>query len=296
MGDVRSQAFIVGPIARNITESSVVWQPPDHIRDDHPIRLYAVQLWDLARGTVCNSPSFNFKARPSDEPPESLPPGPIVTTSVSLENGAANVVATVAPPFTSGGGPFDPTSTSAPSPTSTATGSPEPTDESAERSRLAGIIAGTVCGTIFVVLLLVGGLLWWRARQKKRAKARGAALPTKDTTDEAPPTAHDSTAELGEGGAPGMATRTELQGDQQARAEMEGGAAAEKRLYEMPAASSAPVELPAEMPAELLARHADAFPRHSMVSALTDSRRASLDRSQVSPATLDPNRGPLANG
>lgn len=343
-GDVRSQASIVGPIARmltrtslphppmsrprtlthvltaftgNITQNSVVWQPPDHIRDGNPDRLFAAQLWDLARGTVCNSPSFTFKARSSDEPSESvspilarlgdrehglrsrdapkytdpepqLPPGPLITTSVSLEHGAVNVEATIAPSFTTGGGPL--ASSSTPTPTSTAVSKPEPTNESAKRARLASIIAGTVFGTIFAVLIVCG--LLWRARGK-RAKERDGALPNK-VMDETPPTAHDSMAELGESGTPAVA-RTELQDDQEARSELEADMT-EKRLYEMPAISSAPVELPAEMPAELLARHADAFPRHSMVSALTDSRRPSLDRSQVSLAILDPKRDPSTGG
>ncbi|KAK7955751.1 uncharacterized protein PG986_004973 [Apiospora aurea] len=281
-GDVRSQASLVGPIARNVTQNSVVWLPPDDIRDRNADRLFAVQLWDLARGTVCNSPSFRFKPRSSDEPPEStfqcakyadlepqLPSGPVVTTSVSLEHGAVSVVATIAPSFTTGGDP---------PPTDTTTGGPDAADRSADGTHLGGIIAGAIIGTLFVALLAVSGLLW-RAK-RKRAKEWDTALPNVDK-DEAPSTAQGSMAELGEGGRPAVAT-AEMQGDQEMRFEMEGDVTNE-RLHEMPAASSTttiePVELPAELPAELLARHADASRCRSIVSALTtDSRRSSLDR------------------
>ncbi|KAK8081062.1 hypothetical protein PG997_008880 [Apiospora hydei] len=285
-GDVRSQASLVGPIARNVTQNSVVWLPPDDIRDRNPDRLFAVQLWDLARGTVCNSPSFSFKPRSSDEPPESLPSGPVVATSVSLEHGAVSVVATIAPSFTTGGDP---------PPTDTTTGGPDAADTSADETHLGGIIAGAIIGTLFVALLTVSGLLW-RAK-RKRAKEWGTALLNIDK-DEAPSTAQDSMAELGESGRPVVAT-AEMQGDQEMRFEMEGDVTNE-RLHEMPAASSTttmvPVEMPAELPAELLARHADASRCRSMVSALTtDSRRSSLDRYQVSLTTIESRRTSLTN-
>ena len=70
---VQTTAYMnLGFITGNVTQSSIVWLPPEDISEGNPNRLFAVQLWDLARGTVCNSPSFNFKPRSPDTPSESV--------------------------------------------------------------------------------------------------------------------------------------------------------------------------------------------------------------------------------
>ncbi|KAK8115418.1 hypothetical protein PG999_007487 [Apiospora kogelbergensis] len=269
--------------------SSIVWLPPDDITDGKPDRLFAVQLWDLARGTVCNSPSFSFKARSPDTPSATLPPGPLVSTATSFSSTPVNIIATVAPAFATG---VEPSYSSA-VPTSTATGAPQPTDEPAKPTNTATIITGAVIGTLLAALLVVSGLLW-RAR-RKRARERGVALPDNDDHDPQPrPSTHDhAAAELGDARHGATKGAAEVQGDDGMRFEM--AALADKPLYEMPT-SFAPVELPAELPSEVLARHAGVDRCQSMVSALTADSRSSLDRGQVSPATIDPRVNHLAKG
>lgn len=99
--DVRTRASLVGSIARmssslgsplwhgdrdtdanvalfwtgNITQSAVVWIPPVDVVAAEPKKLYAVQLWDLGRGTSCVSKTFRFNT--SDQPPQ-----PVGTSSL----------------------------------------------------------------------------------------------------------------------------------------------------------------------------------------------------------------------
>jgi hypothetical protein len=218
-----------------------------------------------------------------------------VTTSVSLSLGPVNVVATIAPPFTTGVEP----SYSSSLPTSTATGEPTEDDNSVGRSQLGGIISAAVIGTLIAALLVVSGLLW--NAKRKRAKERGVKIPDDDLggdkNDSLPstPGPQYSMAELGDGGTPATAsTPAEMKGDLQMPAEME--ADDKKKFYEMPASSTfAPVELPAELPAELLVQHAGGGPRcDSRVSAVTShSTRSSLDRYEVSPTTMESRRTSL---
>ncbi|KAK6857721.1 hypothetical protein PG995_005420 [Apiospora arundinis] len=261
--DVKTRASLVGSIARNVTQSSIVWLPPEDISEGNPNRLFAVQLWDLARGTVCNSPSFNFKPRSPDTPSES-----------DYRHNSA--------PFATG---VEPSYSSA-LPTSTTTSGPEPTEEPAKQTNTATIVAGAVIGTLLVALLVVSGLLW-RAK-RKRAKECGIPLP--DDDNEPQPITHDSMADLGDE-IPKAAAAAEMQGDQEMLYEMT--ALTDKPLYEMPT-TLAPIELPAELPTEVLARHAGAARCRSMVSDMTTDSRSLLDRGQVSPATIDPRANPLA--
>ncbi|KAK8120240.1 hypothetical protein PG999_004360 [Apiospora kogelbergensis] len=281
--DVKTRASLVGSIARNVTQSSIVWLPPEDISEGNPNRLFAVQLWGLARGTVCNSPSFNFKPRSPDTPSESLPPGPLVTTATSWDNEAFRIIATIAPPFATG---VEPSYSSALLPTSTTTSGPEPTEEPAKQKNTATIVVGAVIGTLVVALLIVSGLLW-RAK-RKRAKERGIPLP--DGDNEPQPITHDPMAELGDE-IPKAEVAAEMQGDQEMLYEMT--ALTDKPVYEM-LTTLAPIELPAELPTEVLARHAGVARCLSMVSDMTTDSRSLLGRGQVSPATIDPRANPLA--
>ncbi|KAI6355906.1 hypothetical protein MCOR25_008062 [Pyricularia grisea] len=277
--DVRTQASLVGPIARNVTQPGVVWLPPADITNGDPNKLFAVQLWDLARGTTCSSPSFTFKT--NNEPAGKLPTVPVISTSVSMSSGAILATATIAPVFTTG----VEASYSSTIPTTTATTDSDATN-SQPKSNTIAVIIGVVFG-ILIAILIALSILLWRARRRRHmdkqsalqqqqqqqsaAKAaaieRDAATPTPSTPNQHP-SELDSSSLLAEMHVEEM------------RHEMDDSTVT---AAEMPTQNVPPVELPAEVPLGLLAPRR----RQSLVSEMTptDSRRSSPLLGPVSPMT-----------
>ena len=140
----------------------MLWVPPSSINEGDPDRLFAVQLWDLGRGTTCNSPSFRIE--PNDQPAEQLPTGDVIRTSLALGDGGIIATATVAKSFTTG----VEASYSSGLPTSTSTEAPK--NDEPPSSNVTAIVIGVVFGTLMVLLIVLSVLLW-RAK-RKRAQQR----------------------------------------------------------------------------------------------------------------------------
>ena len=243
----------------------MVWIPPLDISGSNPNRLFAFQLWDLGRGTTCNSPSFRIKS--NDQPAEQLPPGDVINTSMDMGSGNIIATATVAKSFSIG---VD-ASYSSGIPTSTSTEAPKNDDP--PPNNVAAIVVGIVFGTL-VMLLIVLSVLLWRAK-RKRARQRGPLLASDDGTGAGGVAGHNyecittpATSTLAIE-LDSKATPAEMQAEPTRRAPVE-----------MPAPVE-PIELPAELPSSLLPPNRC----QSLVSDLTvDSRASSPDRFPVSPA------------
>lgn len=240
----------------------MLWVPPSNIIEGDPDRLFAFQLWDLGRGTTCNSPSFRVQS--SDQPAELLPSGDVIKTSLALSNGGIIATATIAKPFSTG---VD-ASYSSGIPTSTSTEAPK--KDEPPPSNVAAIVVGVVFGTL-VVLLVVLSVLLWRAR-RKRARQRGSLLPSDDGTGAAG-------RDYDRLEAPATPTLAIELDSKASPAEMQAEPT-RRPPVEMPA-PVVPVELPAELPASLMPPDRC----QSLVSDLTlDSRASSPERFPVSPA------------
>jgi hypothetical protein len=271
--DVRTQATPIGPVAQNVTQPGVVWIPPPSISESEPERLFAFQLWDLGRGTTCNSPSFRIRS--NGQPAEQLPPGEVVRTRLAIGGGNIIATATVAKSFSKG----IEASYSSSIPTSTSTEAPK--KDEPPPTNVAAIVVGVVFGTLMVLLIVLSVLLW-RAR-RKRARQHGSLLAGEDGAGAAghhyervgTPATPTLAMELDSKSAP-----AEMQAVPacQPPAEMQAVAARQPPV-EMPAPMM-PVELPAEVPSSLLPPDRC----QSLVSDLTiDSRASSPERFPVSP-------------
>ncbi|KAL2207191.1 hypothetical protein CC79DRAFT_1321317 [Sarocladium strictum] len=277
---VHTQAETAGIIARNISENSVVWIPPKDIMKGQPNQVFAVQLWDLAKGTGCVSPSFRFVDDDSDDSDDSeeaasLPAGPFVTTAVSLINfGSITATATVAT-FQSDQAAEDHTITGSITGTDTAivtatslTGDDDKGEGPSSGPDVIAIAIGTAFGVLILVLVILSILLFRsrrkRARQRANSDAELKLVPPGSSATSAAPSPFEMDAH--------QVAAKEVQGES-ARYEM----AAVDRPQELP--ETGPVELPAE---EI---QPPKYPGDD-VSSLGDSRRSSMEYSAflVSPA------------
>lgn len=239
----------------------MVWIPPLSISESDPERLFAFQLWDLGRGTTCNSPSFRIKS--NDQPAEQLPSGEVVMTSLAIGGGNIIATATVAKSFSTG----VEASYSSSIPTSTSTEAPK--KDEPPPTNVVAIVVGVVFGTLLVLLVVLSVLLW-RAR-RKRAQQHGSRLAGDDG---AGADGHQY-ERIATPATPTLAMELESKA---APAEMQAVPARQPPV-EMPAPMM-PVELPAEVPHGLLPPDRC----QSLVSDLTvDSRASSPERFPVSP-------------
>lgn len=271
---------VLNSITGNISQNSVVWIPPKDIMQDQPNQVFAVQLWDLAKGTGCLSPSFRFVEDDSDDSEEAanLPAGPFITTAISLINfGSITATATVAT-FQSDKGAEDHTITGSITGTDTAivTATSITGDDNDDKSEdpssgpdVVAIAIGTAFGVLIVVLIILSILLFRSRRKRARQRASSVAElklvpPGSSATSAAP-------------------SPFEMDAHQVAAKELQG----ESARHEMPAVDR-PQELPETDPVELPAE--DILPPRypgDDVSSLGDSRRSSMEYSSflVSPAS-----------
>lgn len=242
----------------------MVWIPPPDISEGEPERLFAFQLWDLGRGTTCNSPSFRIRS--NGRPAEQLPPGEVVRTSLAIGGGNIIATATVAKSFSRG----VEASYSSSIPTSTSTEAPK--KDEPQPTNVAAIVVGVVFGTLMVLLIVLSVLLW-RAR-RKRARQHGSLLAGDDDAGADGAAGHHYERVA----TPATPTVPMELDSKAAPAEMQAVPARQPPV-EMPA-PMVPVELPAEVPSNLLPPDRC----QSLVSDLTiDSRASSPERFPVSP-------------
>ncbi|KAH9208162.1 hypothetical protein DL95DRAFT_527544 [Leptodontidium sp. 2 PMI_412] len=259
----------VGFIARNLTQTSLLWTPPLNISDGP----YKFGLFIIRRASICYSPIFTVQGG-ADVPPLELS-GPLAVSAVTINQFRTTVTATVAR-FT----PQDTASMASVSQAPSSALSRPPEDDAGKKALQIGIPVTAVM--LFLVLVVLGVLLWRSRRQRQQSRMLEAKLLSTDGDDAASIPSH-RTEPPPEDPMPELETRgnaAEMEGRAQLYA-IEMGNESEIKAEMDSISCQTPVELPGDVPKEWLA---GVRRRDSYVSALSgEGTLQSLDPSTISP-------------
>lgn len=242
-----TEGEFVGYIARNVTDTSLIWTPPLNITDGP----YYLALKNLDRQSTCQSQ--NFTVRGSADSTVTELSGPLAVTVVTINSLLSTVTATVAY--------FTPTievnalTTASATTTSTpiASAAPSATATSKSSSKGNGLTIGISVGFgALVLIVLVLGALLWRARRKKKVQPEAPNETYSDTKHglrtESPSEELDSQQRMELSGQERneIDSRVKPQGFKFGTnyTELDN----EERRTELDAGQTIPIEMPAEVP------------------------------------------------